>query len=56
MIYLQWPSKFGLSDRHLGRREHDRQRCYAGDAVVGGAKGHGYDIAIISGLVGWQQH
>src|SRR6266566_9731923 len=30
-----------LGDRHLGRREHDYQRGYAGDAVVGGAQGGG---------------
>src|SRR6266851_5772269 len=31
--------EFRLGDRHPGRREHDHQRCYARDAVVGGAQG-----------------
>src|ERR1700675_3662377 len=31
--------EFGLGDRRPGGREHDHQRGYAGDAVVGGAQG-----------------
>src|SRR5229473_7881083 len=30
--------EFRLGDRRPGRREHDHQRCYARDAVVGGAQ------------------
>ena len=32
--------EFRVRDRHIGRREHDHQRCYAGDAVVGSAQSH----------------
>src|SRR5216684_3130908 len=31
--------EFRLDDRHPGRREHDHQRGYARDDVVGGAQG-----------------
>jgi hypothetical protein len=35
--------EFCLGNRHLGRREHDHQRRFPGDAVVGGAQRHHQD-------------
>src|SRR5713226_2839034 len=45
--------EFRLGDRRPGRREHDHQRCYARDAVVGGAQGDdcGGIVSIVLG--GW---
>src|ERR1700675_2517839 len=45
--------EFRLGDRRPGRREHDHQRCYARDAVVGGAQGddRGGIVAIVRPLV-----
>ena len=43
MIYVAMAVEFRLGDRHAGRREHDHQRCYARDAVVGGAQGNDRD-------------
>ena len=33
-----------VGDRHTGRREHDHQRRYACDAVIGGAQGREHDF------------
>jgi hypothetical protein len=43
--------EFGLGDRHAGRREHDHQRRYAGDAIAGGAQGNGHDCVEVRCLV-----
>ena len=39
-----------VGDRHTGRREHDYQRRYACDAVIGGAQGRGHDFLEVGGL------
>jgi hypothetical protein len=33
-----------MGDRHTGRREHDHQRRYACDALIGGAQDRGHDF------------
>jgi hypothetical protein len=43
MIYAQWPSSSAWAIGTLGRREHDHERRYAGDAIAGGAQGNGHD-------------
>ena len=46
--------EFGVGDRHAGGREHDHQRGFARDAVIGGAQGDGIGVVtavVLSGLV-----
>ena len=43
--------EFGLGDRNAGWREHDHQRRYAGDAILGGSQGNGHDRVEVCRLV-----
>ena len=38
-------------DRHAGRREHDHQRRYPANALVGGAQGNRHDLVEVGCLV-----